>query len=233
MNPDAKLIGDLLGLLAHDLRNPLSALQSNASFLQSLEGIDSDGLDAISDLMVACDGLNHIIDSLDVLGRSLRPPEPVTLSRLRVDALLSGTVERCARLADSHGVRVVVDVPVELSGATLASRGDGVPKALANLLRNSLQHGPYGSEVVVSAERREPGVVAVSVSDTGTRVEPSSAAEVFSLAGQVHSKATGAGRYGRGLGLYAAAECARVGGASVQLGPGPNNRFELLCECVD
>jgi len=231
VNPDTKLIGALLGLLAHDLRNPLSALQSNASFLESVNGIDGDGRDAISDLMVACDGLNLIIDNLDLLGRSLRPPEPSPRRAQRVEALVSDTVQRCARLAVSHGVDVVVDLPVELSGVAVGSHGDGVAKALANLLQNSLQHGPYGSKVVLSAERREPYVV-IRVLDTGTRVDPDSADVAFSMEGQIHSKSTGCGRYGRGLGLYAAAECAKSGGASVKIGNGPGNCncFELICQ---
>ena len=66
MKPDPELVGELLGLFAHDLRNPLSALQSNASYLESTPGIDQDSLEAIADLLVACDGLAHIIDNLDV-----------------------------------------------------------------------------------------------------------------------------------------------------------------------
>lgn len=229
MNSDVALIGDILGLLAHDLRNPLSALQSNASYLEGVEGIDRDGLDAISDLMVACDGLNYIIDNLELLGRSLRPQQPSGWRAQRVAALVSDTVQRCARLADSQGVCVVVDVSAELGSVTVGSHGDGVPKALANLLRNSLQHAPHGSEIVLSAQRSELGVV-IRISDTGTPVDPDPVGEAFSLEGQIHSKSTGSGRYGRGLGLYAAAECAKSGGARIQIGSGAGNSFELICQ---
>src|SRR6186713_3605789 len=68
----AALLGELLGLLAHDLRNPLSALHSNVGYLGSLsDKYDDDAREAIADALLSCDGLRIIIDSVEILSHVL------------------------------------------------------------------------------------------------------------------------------------------------------------------
>src|SRR6186713_225154 len=61
---ESQLIGELLGLLAHDLRNPLSALHSNLGYLDTvLSSHDDEAREAVEDGVVSCDGLSHVIDN--------------------------------------------------------------------------------------------------------------------------------------------------------------------------
>ncbi len=221
-----------MGLFAHDLRNPLSALQSNASFLESTPGIDQDSLEAIADLLVACDGLAHIIDNLDVLSRSLKGGGEASGRRFTTAALVREVSEKSQRLSQSHGVPIAVNVAADVGGLELATAGDGLARALGNLIANALQHAPHGTGVEVSAEQR-PGEVAISIRDKGVRIEPEAADEAFSLKGQISVKASGMGRYGRGLGLFAASASAAAVGARVEIGAGPENHFVLVCPSAD
>src|SRR5690606_3048732 len=68
----AEVLGELLGLLAHDLRNPLSALHSNVGYLGSLsERYDDDAKEAIADALLSCDSLRTVIDSVEILSHVL------------------------------------------------------------------------------------------------------------------------------------------------------------------
>ncbi|MGE0326303.1 MAG: sensor histidine kinase [Polyangiaceae bacterium] len=232
MKPDPDLVGELLGLFAHDLRNPLSALQSNASYLESTPGLDQDSLEAIADLLVACDGLAHIIDNLDVFSRSLKDAEESSGRRFTTATLIREVGEKSQRLSQSHGVALAIEVSEDVGRVELGTSGDGPVRALGNLIANSLQHAPSGSTVKVSAAQRGAEVL-VSVVDQGTRIEPSASAEAFSLRGQISVKASGMGRYGRGLGLFAAASSAAAAGARVEIGDGPGNHFVLVCPAAD
>ncbi|MCA9640531.1 MAG: HAMP domain-containing histidine kinase [Myxococcales bacterium] len=228
MKPDPELVGELLGLFAHDLRNPLSALQSNASYLESTPGIDQDSLEAIADLLVACDGLAHIIDNLDVFSRSLKDAQEHSGRRFTTATLVRDVSEKSQRLSASHGFGLSVSVPDDVGGLELALVGDGPVRALGNLIANSLQHAPGGSSVEITAAQHGSDVL-ISVRDQGTRIEPSAAPEAFSLRGQISVKASGMGRYGRGLGLFAAAASAEAAGARIEIGEGPANHFVLVC----
>ena len=86
-------VGSLLALVAHDLRNPLSALHSNVGFLEAtLSTKDTDALDALADISASCSSLKHIIDNLELVGLShaaeKRPGEisPSSGSRQRISA---------------------------------------------------------------------------------------------------------------------------------------------------
>ncbi|MBM4364480.1 MAG: HAMP domain-containing histidine kinase, partial [Deltaproteobacteria bacterium] len=102
-------MGELLALVAHDLRNPLSALHSNLGFLRSvLDDADPDAREAIDDGLVSCDGLAQIIDNLDLLAGALREPGrvPEAGSFVDVGALLDEVVHVTRAMAGSHGVEL-------------------------------------------------------------------------------------------------------------------------------
>jgi signal transduction histidine kinase len=74
------LVGGLLGLIVHDLRNPLSALHSNASFLQSVRDVTSpDAKEALEDASYSvrveftpsADADVRLATSREMLGRAL------------------------------------------------------------------------------------------------------------------------------------------------------------------
>ena len=95
---ESELIGELLGLLAHDLRNPLSALHSNLGYLDTvLSSQDEEAREAVEDGVVSCDGLSHVIDNVDLLGQVLRGGLRVQKSPSPAAALIAGAVERCRR----------------------------------------------------------------------------------------------------------------------------------------
>ena len=70
---ESELLGGLLALIVHDLRNPLSALHSNASFLQSArDAVSTDFKEALEDVSASCEALGHIIDNVELLSLKLR-----------------------------------------------------------------------------------------------------------------------------------------------------------------
>src|SRR5688572_5992734 len=56
----SKLVSALLGLSVHDLRNPLSALQSNLGFLRSQVDLKPEVHEALDDVGVSCEALSRI-----------------------------------------------------------------------------------------------------------------------------------------------------------------------------
>lgn len=225
---DPETIGELLGLLAHDLRNPLSALHSNLGFLRSvLAASDHDARDAVDDGIVSCDGLAHIIDNIDLFGQSLRRAERGDSMLSDVSGLVMDVVRGCQAMAQSHGVelkmgeglgeRVPVDAPRDL-----------LSNALSNLIRNAIQHSPSGGSVRVTVRATANDVV-VAIHDAGTALTGDVAAGAFTAAGQIASKSIPNGRYSRGLGLYCAALAAVAAGAKVQTSAVTGgNAFELV-----
>jgi signal transduction histidine kinase len=221
-----KVVGELLALVAHDLRNPLSALHSNIGFLRSIQADpDPDFEDAIDDGLVSCDGLNHIIDNLDLLGRSLRDAMEGEAVRLDVLDLVRDVVAHTEAVATSHGVKLEVDRGAE--SADVRVRRELSARALSNVVRNAVQHAGPARRVLIGVSR-QGGEVVVRVADQGAPLVITPELDPFSAEGQIEAKAVQRGRYGRGLGLLCARIAAEAEGWALSAEPfGSGNAFVL------
>jgi signal transduction histidine kinase len=226
---DPKTISGLLGLFAHDLRNPLSALHSNVGFLAgTLEGADADTLDALRDALVSCDGLVTLIDNLELFSQSLLGAAKRAVEVAGVAGLVAEVMQQNEALANSHEANLSVDPALASSPSSVRVHRDMFRRAVGNLVRNGIQHSSGGT-VRVTCEVRGPEL-ALIVADTGPELPPELAAVAFSAVGQLTVKGRSSGRYGRGLGLFCARYSAEAAGARLGVEeppPGFNNAFVL------
>jgi signal transduction histidine kinase len=227
---DSSVLGELLGLLAHDLRNPLSALHSNLGFLRSILGeTDADTREAVDDGLVSCDGLAHIIDNIELLGQVLQKDERLECSPVDIAAVVKDVAASAQSMAQSHGVKIVL-LPSQAPGVIALGVREFLSRALGNLLRNSIQHSPPGASVLV-AVKTQADDVCITVEDAGTTLGGAVRGTAFTAMGQLASKSVPNGRYSRGLGLYSAALAAAATGATVRVAPpssGAANAFDLI-----
>ena len=226
---ESDLIGGLLGLIVHDLRNPLSALHSNASFLQSARDASSpDVKEALEDVTASCEALGHIIDNVELLALALRGERRFEQNSFTVRELINDALSRSRSLATSYSVRVEF-VPSPDCDAKLAASREMLGRALGNLIKNSIQHAQDGIPVRVST-RLERERVLVLVEDGGTPIAEDFQDKAFSAQGQVSAKGLLGARYSRGIGLFAARLAADAAGAQVRAVTAPGgagNVFEL------
>jgi signal transduction histidine kinase len=224
----AALVGELLGLLAHDLRNPLSALHSNLGYLDAvLASEEGEAREAVVDGVVSCDGLSHVIDNVDLLGQILRGNLHVQRGSSPAAALIAGAVERCQSAARSHGLTLELDAKARQLHVAVDAGRDMATRALTNLIRNSIQHAPPSTTVQVSA-KLEGRRLCVYVRDSGSALVDENTENAFTAEGQVAAKARANSRYSRGMGLYCARIAARLCGGEVRVVSGPKgNTFEL------
>ncbi|HET7538576.1 MAG TPA: HAMP domain-containing sensor histidine kinase [Polyangiaceae bacterium] len=226
---ESDLIGGLLGLIVHDLRNPLSALHSNASFLQTASDTNAeDAKEALEDVSASCEALGHIIDNVELLSLALRGERRFEHNSFTVRDLIADSLSRSRSLAVSYGVRVEF-TPTAGADVKLSASREMLGRALGNLIKNGIQHAQDGTPVRVSA-RAEGSRVVLLVEDGGARVTGEFEEKAFSAEGQVSAKGQVGARYSRGIGLYAARLAADAAGAEVRaVAPpsGSGNAFEL------
>jgi signal transduction histidine kinase len=234
--PSAPLLGKLLALMAHDLRNPLSALQSNVSYLTvTREEANPDEREALADAVASCDSLAFLVDGLELIGLQLATPDPRPTEPVAVSLLVGEVLARHQILASSHGVKLAVEESLQEASLRVRVHRDLYGSALAHLVRNGIQHSHSGGVVRVLGHRDAAHWVLV-LADDGTRLGEEFAVTAFLPEGQLAAKGRAQGRYGRGLGLYCAGLAARLAGATVAscLPPAStNNAFELRAPWVD
>src|SRR5262245_29349360 len=128
----------MLALMAHDLRNPLSALFTNINFLRAtLHESPNEVQEAVSDSMLCCSMLGQFIANLDVLGRSIVDSPPVA-SAVILQKAADEAVARFSSQARALGVELSVNGESPAPNVLADPRWLG--RTLDNVLANSLQY---------------------------------------------------------------------------------------------
>lgn len=184
---------DVMGIVAHDLRNPLNSILLLASLLHSTEP-ERRSRERASGIERAAIRMNHLIqDLLDVtrIEAGRLSIEPVALS---TQQLLADSIEAQKPLAASASLELRLDAAPELP-EVWADR-DRLLQVFENLIGNALKFTKAGGQITVGAAPRE-GEVLFWVSDTGSGIAPEDLAHLFDRFWQARK----AERRGAGLGL--------------------------------
>lgn len=193
--------GEFIGVLSHELRNPLSAIRSGIYVLEreehSAHAASGERVAALGLIDRQVRHLVHLVD--DLLDVTRIEQNKIRLQRRAVDLarLVGETVDDNRARFDERGVRLSVAVPAEPMTATL----DPVRMAqvISNLLSNAAKFTPAGGSAAVSLEARD-GAAILTVKDTGCGIEASLMPRLFDAFVQAERTPERAGS-GLGLGL--------------------------------
>ncbi|QRK13046.1 PAS domain-containing protein [Archangium violaceum] len=212
----------ILGIVSHDLRNPLSVIRISASMLLAREGLDERASKNLTRIISASDRATRLIrDLLDFSQARLGGGIPVERKRMDLFELARGVVEE---LAASHPERQM-EMAQEGEGAGEWD-GDRLAQVLGNLVGNALQHSPPETPVRVSC-RGESGQVLLEVHNQGTPIEASLLPDLFEPFRRGRHAGNGAGSVGLGLYITRQLVLAHGGGITVTSRPGEGTRFTV------
>ncbi len=187
-----RLRTEFLGLVGHELREPLAAIRGSAvTLLEDAAALDPAEMREFHRIIVEQSGhMRGLIGDLLDAGRI----DTGTLSVSPEPSDVAGLVERARGTFVGGGGRhgIVVDLPADLPRAMADRRR--IVQVLNNLFANAARHAPESSPIRVLATL-EDSHVAISVSDEGRGMAPEQLPRLFDKHGQEGSKA------GHGLGL--------------------------------
>ena len=142
--------------LSHDLRTPLTGIRLLAESLQE----DPAASVRAGRIVEEADRMAGMVDDIGELSRLHGSPSRDDRQVVALDDVVSEAVAVVAPIAASAGVVVR---PGELGGADVHADATRLVRALANLVRNAVQHTPQRGEVVVSTTVGD--LVSVTISD--------------------------------------------------------------------
>lgn len=221
---DRKTLAGLIALVAHDLRSPLTALQSNLDFAGREFGKPGPyAREAIQDGLLSCDSFAHVIENCDLLVAVLNEQAPLPLAAVSVVAVLDHVATRCSSVAVSYGQTIKVHASDEVRALEVRSDADMLGRALINLVRNAAQHSPPNATLLITAGLINGDIVELCVHDQGLPLPEALHGVAFTAEGQL-SEELHRTRYGRGMGLYCAQIAASLCGARLQVVQRPEAR---------
>src|SRR5688572_5995679 len=185
----------MLGVVAHDLRNPLSAiLMQLAALRQSGPGPERRSQKPVEAIHRAATRMNRLIQ--DLLDVALMEAGQLTLECARLSAgdVIAEAVDMHRPLAASSSLELRVDVDPDV--ADVWADGNRLLQVFENLIGNAIKFTPAGGRITAGATATDEGVV-FRVADTGSGIPSDDLPRVFDRFWQ----ATRTGRRGAGLGL--------------------------------
>jgi PAS domain S-box-containing protein len=186
---------EVLGIVAHDLRNPLNSIAlSTLALLQRLQalGLDARGQAAAESVLRSTEWMDRLIQDLLDVGRIEAGTLHVSPSPLSPQALAAELLETIRPLAAAHSLRVHL---AEHLPDVLGDRGR-ILQVLMNLVSNAIKFTPTGGEITLGAEPRPDGVC-FWVADKGPGIRPEHQEHIFDWFWQAEQ----GDRRGAGLGL--------------------------------
>jgi signal transduction histidine kinase len=217
---------DTLSTVAHDLKNPMSAILLGIQRLERL----ADGASQPQARALAAK-LDRTVRSMDRLVEGLVDLARLDAGRLRLDRrsepvapLLARALEPLAAVAAEKQQRLLVELESGLPD--LSCDPERIALVVANLAGNALKFSPAGGVVRVAAQRQDHELVC-SVSDEG----PGIAADVLEHLLDRHWRPPDGARRGHGLGLFVAKAYVEAHGGRVwarsEVGRGSTFSFAL------
>jgi signal transduction histidine kinase len=214
---------ELLAMVTHDLRSPLSVIVMNAHLI--VENTSDDATrEAAGEVVLAASRMDRLLtDLLDVvriesgiLGIVKRPHD--------IGVLALEVHRSYEPLFAARGVTFTVDPP---TGPLLASFDhDRIVQVLSNLLSNAMKLTPRNGTVALHVAVVKDGVE-LTLKDDGPGIQPEALPRVFERFWQVDSSA----RRGLGLGLYICQTLVQAHGGHIGVestyGKGATFRFTL------
>jgi len=190
----AQIRDQVLGFVAHDLRNPLSAISMQAALLERRDQPERRSRKPAETIQRAAKRMSRLIEDILDVSRMEGGRLSVEPARVPTAQLVSDAVEAQAPLASSLSIDLRLDV--ETSVADVWADRDRVVQVFENLIGNAVKFTRPGGRITAGAASHGAEVV-FWVKDTGAGISAEDMTHVFDRFWQARK----ARRAGAGLGL--------------------------------
>ena len=215
----------LLGMAAHDLRNPLLVLSMGCSYLlHDAKELSEEHRSLLNESLDTCEFMNRMVDGMVELAQVATGTSALSREVTDLAALVEGAVRRHAPVASERKITVEL---VELAPVVAEVDPMRIAQMVDQLLSNALTHCPAGTAVRVGLAR-EGGEAFLAVQDDGPGIVPEVEDVLFRPFGKPHA-AVDPRRYGAGVGLAIVRHIVEShdGCIDVETAPGQGSRFTV------
>lgn len=157
---------DLVAMLAHDIRSPLTTMLGNLDLLgEDLREADAEIRAMLGDVEASARRIHRYVDSLIELRRMESDAMPVEIAPFELEPVLAEAI-RAMPAAERSRFRLELDPG---AGAVEADC-DLLVRVLVNLLNNAVVHTPPAVPVILRAHAADKGCRRVEVEDRGAGI---------------------------------------------------------------
>lgn len=173
-----KLRANLLRAISHDLRTPLTSISGNAdNLISNYEKLDEDAKKQIfNDIFDDSQWLISLVENLLSITRIEEDRMNFNMSVQVLEDVIEEALKHIGRKNQNH--KISVEYKDELMLARMDARL--ITQVVLNLVDNAIKYTPEGSEIRITAEKKN-GIISISVSDDGKGIPENSKPHVFEM----------------------------------------------------
>jgi signal transduction histidine kinase len=210
-----KLRSDMIALMSHEMRTPLTSINGFAELLAQDEKMPADAREFLSIIRNESQRLSRMINTfLSVAQLESANPQDVSRLPLKLDDIVRETVTSLQPVARKKRIRLVGQETIRLP--PIAADKSMITQALTNLVSNAIKYSPERTTVTVSTAL-EAEAVRVSVEDCGYGIPPESVDRVWEKFYRVARDGQEKDEESTGLGLSFVREVVEQHGGCVAL----------------
>jgi signal transduction histidine kinase len=199
----------LVGIVSHDLRNPLQAISMSVALLERRGDLPAESLKAVGRIKSSSQRAVRLIRDLLDFTQARSGGIPVNPQPTDLVALAQTVVEEVALANPGR------EIKLHCLGALSAEvDADRIAQVLANLLSNALAYGAENTAIDVWLQREEADAV-LEVHNEGEPISPERMSVLFEPMRRLPKDSRRAGNIG--LGLYIVDSIVRAHGGTVEV----------------
>jgi signal transduction histidine kinase len=222
---------DLLSMVSHDLRTPLSAMSMAAVLLARSVGDDTRARKHVEIISRNAFRMSRLIADLLTAAKLHEGKLTIEPKAQEVTPLIAAVVEQLAGTATKSGIELSTDIAPNLP--PIHCDAERILQVLSNLIGNAVKFTRRGGSIVIAARLGEPPerYVHISVKDTGVGISADALPHVFDRYWQKKEDAA----RGTGLGLFISKGIVEShhGRITVTSRVGEGSTFEIMLPAVD
>src|SRR6266540_2059166 len=221
---------EILGTVAHDLKNPLGVILGRTEILREMiagaGALDENVKVQLAYVRDAANRLTEMVD--DLVADAMADALDITIRREPVDIslLVEEVAEANRPLAARKEQTITVTAPPNHAAICDADR---IREAIDNLVSNAVKYSPIGGAIDLLVTQEEGGIL-VQVSDQGAGLSPEDISRLFGRFQRLSAKPT-AGETSTGLGLSIVKRIVDLHGGRIEVdsaGPEKGATFKMI-----
>ena len=220
---------EILGTVAHDLKNPLGVILGRTEILKEMiAGAGALDKNIQAQLAYVRDAANRLTEMVDdLVSDAMADALDITIRREPVDIaiLVEEVAEANRQLAARKSQTITVSAPPNHAASVDSDR---IREAIDNLVSNAVKYSPIGGAIDLLVRRDEASII-VEVRDQGAGLSPEDISRLFGRFQRLSAKPT-AGETSTGLGLSIVKRIIDLHGGRISVdskGPGKGATFKM------
>jgi signal transduction histidine kinase len=225
---------EILGTVAHDLKNPLGVILGRTEMLTELISAGSPKENVTSQVDHIRDATRRLTTMVDhLISDAMADAFDITIRREPVDVAALVTEVTETNMPSAVNKQQTINVTAPPNFVTMCD-ADRIREAIDNLVSNAIKYSPIGGKITVGVTHEGANTV-IRVADQGAGLSPEDLGRLFGRFQRLSAKPT-AGESSTGLGLSIVKRIIDMHGGHVtahSLGPGQGSTFTVTLPATE